>query len=153
VLRPLLEDVNMVSAPAIVRERGIDVEETRRESHGAYDSYVRLTVRTERQERSVAGTVFSDGLPRIIQIKGIDMEARFAPHMLYVSNQDKPGLIGALGTILGEAGVNIATFHLGREHSGGNAIALLEIDDRVDDDILAKLGELPNVVQAKRLTF
>jgi D-3-phosphoglycerate dehydrogenase len=153
VLKPLLEEVNMVSAPAIVRERGIAVEETRRDSQGAYESYVRLTVRTERQERSVAGTVFADGLARIIQIKGIDMEARFAPCMLYVTNQDRPGFVGSLGTVLGEAGVNIATFHLGRERSGGDAIALLEVDDPVGDEILARLTRLPNVVQARRLAF
>jgi len=153
VLKPLLQEVNMVSAPTIVRERGIAVEETRRDSQGAYESYVRLTVRTDRQERSVAGTVFADGLARIIQIKGIDMEARFAPYMLYVTNQDRPGFVGSLGTVLGEAGVNIATFHLGRERSGGDAIALLEVDDPVGDEILAKLTSLPNVVQAKRLAF
>jgi D-3-phosphoglycerate dehydrogenase len=153
VLRPLLQDVNMVSAPAIMRERGIACEEVRRESHGAYESYVRLTVRTESQERSVAGTVFSDGLPRIIQIKGIDMEARFAPHMLYVTNIDRPGFVGALGSTLGEVGVNIATFHLGREHSGGAAIALLEVDDPVDDETLGKLAALPHVSQAKKLSF
>ena len=82
---------------------------------GAYETYIRLTVKTDQQERSVAGTVFSDGKPRIIQIKGIDMEAEFGRHMLYVTNEDKPGFIGALGMLLGDAGVNIATFNLGRK--------------------------------------
>ena len=103
-LQPQLQTVNMVSAPAYAKERGIRVEETRREQHGAYESYIRLTVVTERQERSVAGTVFSDGKPRIIQIKGINMEAELGPHMLYVTNRDKPGFIGRLGTLLGERG-------------------------------------------------
>ena len=102
-LQPQLQTVNMVSAPAFARERGIQVEETRREQHGAYESYIRLGVVTERQERSVAGTVFSDGKPRIIQIKGINMEAELGPHMLYVTNRDKPGFIGRLGTLLGRA--------------------------------------------------
>ena len=118
-LQPLLQTVNMVSAPAYAKERGIRVEETRREQAGAYESYIRLTVVTERQERSVAGTVFSDGKPRIIQIKGINMEAELGPHMLYVTNRDKPGFIGRLGTLLGERkGINIATFHLGRQTAG-----------------------------------
>ena len=86
---------------------------------------------TERQERSVAGTVFSDGKPRIIQIKGINIEAELGPHMLYVTNRDKPGFIGRLGTLLGERGHNIATFHLGRQAAGGDAIALVEIDGDV----------------------
>ncbi len=152
-LRPLLQTVNMVSAPAYAKERGIRVEETRRERAGAYETYIRLTVVTERQERSVAGTVFSDGKPRIIQIKGINMEAELGPHMLYVTNQDKPGFIGRLGTLLGERKLNIATFHLGRQTQGSDAIALVEIDGDVTEDVLAAVQNLESVVQARHLTF
>ncbi|HWT29707.1 MAG TPA: phosphoglycerate dehydrogenase [Propylenella sp.] len=152
-LQPQLQTVNMVSAPAYAKERGIRVEETRREQHGAYESYIRLTVATERQERSVAGTVFSDGKPRIIQIKGINMEAELGPHMLYVTNRDKPGFIGRLGTLLGERGHNIATFHLGRQAAGGDAIALVEIDGDVPNETLAAIRSLEGVVQARHLTF
>ena len=113
LLRPMLsEAVNMVSAPALARERGIKVEEVRRGEEGAYQTYMRLTVVTERQERSVAGTVFSTGQPRVIQVKGINMEAELTPHMLYITNNDKPGFIGSLGQVLGETGVNIATLTL-----------------------------------------
>ena len=153
MLKPVLEDVNMVSAPVITRERGIDVEETRREHHSVYDSYIRFTVRTERQERSVAGTVFSDGHPRIIQIKGIDMEAELGPHMIYTTNTDTPGYIGELGRILGEEGVNIATFNLGRAEQGGDAIALLEIDEALSDGVIERVRALPQVSQARRLKF
>ena len=153
VLRPQLQDVNMVSAPAIMRERGITCEEIRRESEGAYESYIRLTVRTDQHERSVAGTVFADGQPRIVQIKGIDMEARFAPRMLYITNQDRPGLVGSIGAALGEVGINIASFNLGRVRSGGDAIALLEIDEQASSELLSKLSALPNVVQARELVF
>jgi len=152
-LKPMLGEVNMVSAPVVAKERGINVEETRRGSGGAYGTYVRLTVVTERQQRSVAGTVFSDGRPRIIQVKGINMEASFAPHMLYVTNEDKPGFIGALGSVLGEAGVNIATFHLGRQEQGGDAIALVEIDEAIDPAVLARVDALSHVQQAKPLSF
>ena len=153
LLRPILGDVNMISAPMVARERGIKVDEIRQTPRGTYESYVRLTVKTERQERSVAGTVFSDGKPRIIQIKGINMEAELGPHMLYVTNADKPGFIGALGTTLGNAGVNIATFHLGRQTRGGDAIALIEIDEAITSDVLKAVRTLPHVRQAKLLRF
>jgi D-3-phosphoglycerate dehydrogenase len=152
-LKPQLQSVNMVSAPAYAKERGIRVQETRREQHGAYESYIRLTVVTDRQERSAAGTVFSDGKPRLIQIKGINMEAELGPHMLYVTNRDKPGFIGRLGTLLGERGHNIATFHLGRQAQGGDAIALVEIDGEIPDATLAAALKLEGVVQAKHLVF
>jgi len=153
VLRPMLQDVNMVSAPAMAKERGIGLEEVKRGQEGAYGTYMRLSIVTERQERSVAGTVFSDGKPRIIQVKGINMEAELAPHMLYTTNADKPGFIGALGTIFGQNGVNVATFNLGRDKPGGNAIALIETDEPIPDDVLLKVRELAHVVQATRLNF
>jgi D-3-phosphoglycerate dehydrogenase / 2-oxoglutarate reductase len=152
-LQPVLQTVNMVSAFAFATERGIQVEETRRQQRGAYESYIRFSVVTETQERSVAGTVFSNGKPRIIQIKGIDMEAELGPHMLYVTNRDKPGFIGRLGTLLGEKGHNIATFHLGRQAAGGDAIALVEIDGDIPNALLAAVQSLEGVVQARHLTF
>ncbi|MYZ48056.1 phosphoglycerate dehydrogenase [Propylenella binzhouense] len=152
-LTPQLQTVNMVSAPAYAKERGIRVEETRREQAGAYESYMRLTVVTERQERSVAGTVFSDGKPRVIQIKGINMEAELTERMLYITNRDKPGFIGRLGTTLGEAGVNIAGMQLGRDHEGGDAIALVSVDQAIAPEILEAVQAIPNVIQARPLTF
>jgi D-3-phosphoglycerate dehydrogenase / 2-oxoglutarate reductase len=154
LLRPMLgSGINMVSAPVAARERGMKVDEVRQTARGVYDSYVRLTVKTAEMERSVAGTVFSDGKPRIIQIKGINMEAEFGPHMLYVTNEDKPGFIGALGTLMGDAGINIATFHLGRDAPGGSAIALIEVDGQVPTRVLNKLQALPQVRQARALVF
>ena len=153
LMRPLLQDVNMVSAPTIARDRGITIEETRREQEGAYENYIRLTVQTERGERSVAGTVFSDGKPRIIQVKGINLESDFAPHMLYVTNEDKPGFIGSIGMALGEAGVNIANFTLGRKEAGGEAICIVEIDGAPDPAIVSRVAALPLVTQARALVF
>jgi D-3-phosphoglycerate dehydrogenase / 2-oxoglutarate reductase len=153
LLRPILGDVNMVSAPIVARDRGMKVDEVRQTQRGTYESYVRLTVQTERQERSVGGTVFADGKPRIIQIKGINMEADLGPHMLYVTNDDKPGFIGALGVTLGNAGVNIATFHLGRQKAGGDAIALVELDEAIPPKVLEAVQSLPHVNQAKALRF
>ncbi len=153
VLTPVLQTVNMVSAPAIARERDIQVEEVRRGQMGAYETYMRLTIVTDRQERSVAGTVFADGKPRIIQVKGINMEAGFGPYMLYITNEDKPGFIGKFGSLLGEAGINIATFNLGRTEPGGDAIALLEVDGAVPAATLTAIESLPLVKQAKALKF
>ena len=124
----MLQDVNVVSAPIIAKERGIVIEEITREAAGDYDSLITVTVTTERQSRHVSGTVFADGRPRIVNIKGIRMDAEFGPSMVYITNLDKPGFIGKFSWTLGDAGINIATFHVGREAPGGNAIALIEID-------------------------
>ncbi len=153
LMKPLLGEVNMVSAPVMAKERGIKVDEVRQTKRGVYENYIRLIVKSETQTRSVAGTVFSDGKPRIIQIKGINMEAELGQHMLYVSNEDKPGFIGALGVALGDAGLNIATFNLGRQAEGDDAIALVEIDGGVSPEVLTTLENLPHVRQAKALNF
>jgi D-3-phosphoglycerate dehydrogenase len=149
----MLGTVNMVSAPIVARERGIKVDEVRQSQRGAYETYIRLTVKTDTIERAVAGTVFSDGKPRIIQIKGIELESDFGRYMLYVTNQDKPGFIGALGSLLGNAGVNIASFHLGRHAEGEDAICLVQIDETVPDSVLWAVQKLAQVRQAKRLAF
>jgi len=153
LLKSTLSGVNMVNAPLRARERGIVIEETRRDRHGAYEGYIKLAVTAEGLDRDVAGTVFSDGRPRLIQIKGIDLEAEFAPHMLYVTNEDKPGFIGRLGTLLGEAGINIASFALGRSAPGADAIALVEVDGGIGEDVLSRIRKLPLVRQAKALAF
>jgi D-3-phosphoglycerate dehydrogenase / 2-oxoglutarate reductase len=153
LLRPMLGDVNVVSAPVIARERGMVIEETTREAVGDYESLITVTVTTERQSRHISGTVFADGRPRIVNIKGIRMDAEFGPSMIYITNLDKPGFIGKFSSTLGDAGINIATFHVGREAPGGNAIALIEIDGELSPDVLAKVRALPQVQQAKPLKF
>jgi D-3-phosphoglycerate dehydrogenase / 2-oxoglutarate reductase len=153
VLEAQLGTVNMVSAPIVAKERGIKVDETKQSRRGAYGTYIRVTVKTADYERSVAGTVFSDGKPRIIQIKGIEMESDFGPSMLYITNNDKPGFVGSLGTIFGNANVNLATFHLGREQAGGNSICLVEVDGEVPDSLIWAVSKLPNVQQVKPLKF
>lgn len=122
-------DVNMVSAPVIAKDRGIKVSNTTQDKSGVFDSYIKLTVKTAKRERSVAGTVFSDGKPRFIQIKGINIDAEVGSHMLYTTNNDVPGIIGTLGQTMGAHGVNIANFTLGRKDTGGDAIALLYLDE------------------------
>ncbi|MPT25047.1 MAG: ACT domain-containing protein, partial [Starkeya sp.] len=153
LLRPALADINVVSAPSIAKERGIVVEETTREIAGDYESLITLTVITDKMERSISGTVFADGRPRIVDIKGIKVDAEFAPSMLYVTNEDKPGFVGRFAGLLGDAGINIATFALGRDRQGGDAIALVEVDGTVPAELLAKVQQLPSVKQAKPLAF
>jgi len=143
----------MVSAPMIARERGIAVDEAKRDAESDYESLMTLTVVTERQERSIQGTVFADGRPRVVSIKGIKVEAEFGPSMLYITNEDKPGFIGRFASILGNAGINIATFHVGRESPGGNAIALVEVDGLVPTAVIEKVKRLPHVQQVRPLAF
>ena len=153
LLSPLLDSVNMVNAPVMASERGIDVSEVQTDREGDYQTLIRLTVVTDKQTRSVAGTLFGGDRPRVVDVKGVPMEAELGSHMLYVTNEDQPGLIGGLGTVLGDAGMNIATFQLGRNKPGGDAIALVEVDQAVPADVLVKVTKLPNVVQAKALNF
>jgi D-3-phosphoglycerate dehydrogenase len=153
LLRPMLGEVNVVSAPVIAKERGMVVEETTREAAGDYESLITVTVVTEKSTRWVSGTVYADGRPRIVNIKGIRMDAEFGPSMIYITNLDKPGFIGRFSSTLGEAGINIATFHVGRDAPGGNAIALIEVDGELPPDVLSAVRALPQVQQAKPLRF
>lgn len=152
VLKPMLSEVNIVNAPVIAKDRGMSISETSNDDADAYDSVIRLRVITENQDRSVSGTVFG-GEPRIIDIKGVGMESGFSDNMLYTTNDDRPGFIGALGQALGEAGLNIATFNLGRSAPGEQAIALVAVDAPINEDVLETLRALPHVQQAQALSF
>ncbi len=153
LIRPQVADVNMVSAPIMVKERGIILSEVRRDKSGVFDGYIKLTVKTDSLTRSIAGTCFSDGKPRFIQIKGINLDAEVGQHMLYTTNNDTPGMIGLLGTICGKNNVNIANFSLGRDHPGGNAIAMLYLDERIPEHVLEELRVNKAIVSAKPLEF
>jgi D-3-phosphoglycerate dehydrogenase len=153
LLSPMLDHVNMVNASVLARERDIDITEVKHDRPTDYQTLIRLTVETDRQRRGVAGTLFGGDKPRLVEIKGIPVEAELGRHMLYVTNEDRPGLIGRLGTMLGDAGVNIATFHLGRSAPGGEAIALVEVDQPIPESLLAELRRIPNVRQAVGLSF
>ncbi|HST76817.1 MAG TPA: NAD(P)-dependent oxidoreductase, partial [Acetobacteraceae bacterium] len=153
LMAPMMEGVNMVNAPVAAREHGIDVAETVLDRPSEYQTLVRVTVQMDQQTRAVAGTLFAGSRPRLVEIKGIPVEADFARYMLYVTNQDKPGFIGRFGATLADAGINIATFHLGRAAPGGDAICLVSVDEPVSEDVLAMVRTLPLVVQATPLAF
>ena len=153
VMKAQNPDVNMVSAPVIAVDRGIKVSNTTQEKSGVFDSYIKLTVKTSQRERSIAGTVFSDGKPRFIQIKGINIDAEVGHHMLYTTNKDVPGIIGILGQTLGENDVNIANFTLGRSDIGAEAIALLYLDTIPNAAVLKKLKTTGVFVSVQPLEF
>ena len=153
LLAPMMAGANMVNAPVLARERGIDVADIAHDRPSEYQTLVRITVTTDQNRRAVAGTLFAGSRPRIVEIKDIKIEADFGRHMLYVTNLDKPGFIGRFGATLAGAGINIATFHLGRAEAGGDAICLVSVDEAVPDDVLAMVRTLPLVVQATSLSF
>jgi D-3-phosphoglycerate dehydrogenase len=152
ILRPMLAEINMVSAPSVAKERGITVSESRQELSPVYDSLMRITVTSASGERAFAGTVIG-GVPRIVEVKGMELDAPFAAAMLYINNLDKPGFIGALGALLGDAGINIATFNLGRTAAGGDAIALVGVDQAPAPSLLSAVQALPHVKEARALVF
>ena len=151
LIRPQVADVNMVSAPVMAKERGVILSEIKRDKSGVFDGYIKLKVKTATRSRSIAGTCFSDGKPRFIQIKGINLDAEVGEHMLYTTNADAPGIIGLLGSICGRHGVNIANFQLGRNRPGGDAIALLYLDAPFPQADLEELRADPRIDTRKPL--
>ncbi|MBK7282997.1 MAG: phosphoglycerate dehydrogenase [Sphingomonadales bacterium] len=153
LMRRYSDTVNMVNAPFLAKERGLDVREVRHDREGDYHTLIRVTVETSQGERSVAGTLFGNGEPRLVEAFGIKVEADLDGHMLYIVNEDAPGFIGRIGTLLGEAGLNIGTFHLGRRSAGGEALLLLSIDAPIPEPVLWKACNLPGVKMVKALQF
>lgn len=152
LLKPLMDSVNMVNAPIMAQERNIQIIEERDEQPGNYQTAIRVFVETDNATRCIGGTLFAGEKPRVIEIDNITMEAEIGPNMLFVRNHDKPGFIGRLGTMLGNAGVNIATFHLGR--SNGNAVAFIEIDEPLPADVFDAVQKMDDFVQrADQLRF
>jgi D-3-phosphoglycerate dehydrogenase len=156
-MRRYSDTVNMVNAPFLAKERGLDVSEIRHDRDGAFNTLVRVTVETAQGPRSVAGTLFgnveSGGAPRLVEIFGIGIEAELAGHMLYIVNDDKPGFVGRIGTLLGARGINIGTFNLGRREAGGEAVLLLSLDEALPADVVAEAEKLEGVKLVKALTF
>lgn len=137
-------DVNEVNAPFIAKDRGIRVTQKRASSARDYTSLLTIRVKGPQGARSVAGSYFGRS-PRIVQIDRFSIDAAAEGHMLAINNVDKPGVIGSIGLALGEGGVNIAQFHLGRAEVGGDAFALITVDADPSGDVLAKLRALPHV--------
>ena len=152
VLRPMLAEINMVSAPAVAKERGVTVQEVRQETSPTYDSLLRITVVSDLGSRAFAGTVIG-GVPRVVEVKGMELDAPFAPAMIYVNNLDKPGFIGRLGSLLAENNINIATFNLGRVDAGDDAIALVGVDQTPSAAVMNAIKTTANVKEVRALSF
>ncbi|HEX6073013.1 MAG TPA: phosphoglycerate dehydrogenase [Sphingomicrobium sp.] len=153
VMRTWSDTVNMVNAPHLAKERGLEVREIRNSQEGDYHTLVAVTVGTEHGPRRVEGTLFGNRAPRLVSIFGIGVEAELAGQMIYIVNTDAPGFIGALGTSLGESGINIATFNLGRRQEAGEAVALVAVDDPITPDVAQQLRRLPGVREVVPLSF
>jgi D-3-phosphoglycerate dehydrogenase / 2-oxoglutarate reductase len=153
LMKQYSQTVNMVNAPFLAKERGLDVREVRHDREGIYHTLVRVTVGTAQGDRSVAGTLFGNGEPRLVEIFGIGIEADLAGDMLYIVNTDAPGFIGSIGTLLGKSGINIGTFHLGRREAGGEAVLLLSVDSPVSEAVLAEARQVPGVRTVRALKF
>ena len=153
LMKQYSQTVNMVNAPFLAKERGLDVREVRHDREGIYHTLVRVTVGTAQGDRSVAGTLFGNGDPRLVEIFGIGIEADLAGDMLYIVNTDAPGFIGSIGTLLGKSGINIGTFHLGRREAGGEAVLLLSVDSPVSEAVLAEARTVPGVRTVRALKF
>ena len=152
LMRPLMPDVNIVSAPVVLKQKGTPLTVSKRDTSPIYGSLIRIKVLTGGRWRTLAGVV-NAGTAKIVEVKGMALEADFHPVMLLINNLDKPGFIGALGTILGEANINIATFHLGRQAAEQDAIAIVGVDQVVPVAIQQKLRALPHVRYVKVLKF
>jgi D-3-phosphoglycerate dehydrogenase / 2-oxoglutarate reductase len=153
LMRRYSDTVNMVNAPYMAKERGLDVREVRHDREGDYHTLLRVTVKTETGERSVVGTLFGNSTPRLVELFGVKVEADLTGNMLYIVNEDAPGFIGRLGSALGEANVNIGTFHLGRQEAGGVAVLLLSVDSPVEKATLDAIATLPGVKRVMALKF
>ncbi|AXC49209.1 phosphoglycerate dehydrogenase [Paracoccus suum] len=153
VMKAANPDVNMVSAPVIAKERGIQIATTTQDKSGVYDGYIKVTMVTGDRERSIGGTVFSDGKPRFVQIRGINVDAEIGAHMMYTRNKDLPGVIGTLGMTLGRLGVNMANFTLGRAAAGGDAIAITYLDEPLPEEVRQALLETGKFEQVRPLAF
>ena len=152
LLKPTVDSVNLINSSIVAKSKSIEISSVNHQRESEYQSLIRLIITTEKQTRSVCGTLFG-GEPRIVEIKGIRINAELSKHNLYISNEDKPGFIRDLSKILADKNINIASFHLGRDTAEGKAIALISIDSKIDNDILKKIKTLPLIIQAKYLEF
>ncbi len=151
ILSVKMESINLINAQVVAKQKNIEVITSFQETTESHEAEISIKITTEKEVFSFAGAIFA-GYSRIISIDGMPIEAEIARNMLYTSNNDKPGFIGALGTALGNANINIATFNLGRTGSG-EAVSLIEIDGKIDSELIKKLENISNVKKIKKLSF
>ncbi len=152
LLSPLMEGVNMVNAPVVAKDRNIDVAEVRHERTAHYKTLLRIVATYDGGSFSISGTLFGDK-PRIVAVGDVALEASIGNRMLVIVNEDKPGLIGGVGQLLGDAKVNIANFHLGRNAAATSAVALIEVDQEISKALIDKIAKLPSVKEVRSVNF
>jgi D-3-phosphoglycerate dehydrogenase len=148
-----LSVVNYVNAPSIARERGIKVVEARVSTAKGFSNMVTLRITTAKSTSVVAGVIFGQSVIRLVRINDFFLDADPEGYILMLHNQDVPGVVGNVGTVLAECKINIARLELGRERIGGKAISLIHVDDQVPDAVLNRLRTLPNIIAAQLLEF
>jgi D-3-phosphoglycerate dehydrogenase len=153
-LSPMLEEtVNFVNAPVIAKERGIEVKEIKSSDEGDYQNMVGLRVKAKDKQSYFAGTLFSKKDPRIVSIDNFKVEIMPEGELLFMYNNDKPGVIGNIGTLLGKNRINIARMHFGRETQGGKAISVVSIDAHASPQIIEEIKKLPNILLVKQISL
>jgi D-3-phosphoglycerate dehydrogenase len=152
LLKPTMDNVNVINSLLVAKSKSIAVSEVKHQKQSEYQTLIKLVITTDKQTRSVSGTLFG-GKPRVVEVKGIEIDAELSNHNLYISNEDKPGFIRDLSKVLADNNINIATFHLGRKASGQEAIALISTDSAIDNSIVEHIKKIPLVIQAKYLQF
>ncbi len=153
-LTPILEEtVNFVNALFIAKERGIEVKETKSTDAGDYQSMVLMRLKAKDKESHLAGTLFSKKDPRIVAIDNFKVEIVPDGDLLFIYNNDKPGVIGNIGTLLSKNDINIARMHFGRETVGGRAISVVTIDTPAKPQVIEEIKRLPNILSVKQITL
>ena len=139
ILEPNFNAINNVNSREIANSKGLDVSTVKHDRRCDYETLLTASIKHEKGIRTISGTLIGGYMPRIVSIQNIPIESSFPNTALYLRNYDKPGFIGDLGQLLGQNNINIASFHLGRREKSGEAIALVEIDQIIDEIILDKI--------------
>ncbi|HNY85834.1 MAG TPA: phosphoglycerate dehydrogenase [Candidatus Hydrogenedentes bacterium] len=148
-LTPMVETVNMVSAPSQLQERGIEVAEKRSPESSSYAFEIGVTVKSDTETQRIRGTLFNGNDPRICTVNGMRVDAVPVGNMLVCMNEDKPLIVGRMCTLIGEVGINIANLMLGRDAKGGRALTVLNLDQAVPADVLDRVRAVPHVNEVR----
>ena len=153
LLRNYFNNVNFVNSSSIAKEKGLEISTINHDRKVDYQNLITVTVNYENYAREISGTLIGNKIPRITSVQGIPIEANFASKTLYVRNYDKPGFIGSIGTLLASNKINIGSFHLGRRDDSGEAIAIISVDQDIDNNLLQLIQDLEHVVRVDYITF
>ena len=153
LLKNYFDSVNLVNSTTVAKQKGLEISTINHERKSDYQNLITVTVNYENSSRKISGTLIGDKIPRITAVQGIPIEANFSSKILYVRNYDKPGFIGSIGTLLARNKINIGSFHLGRKHNSGEAIAIISIDQEIDNSLMKLIHSLEHVVRVDYMTF